>query len=131
MQAKVKASFLFIFRLMSIWIFITKGNSMELETKQSFVAQLTQVFLVLSLNNLLLSGSHAVMTITTIFTVRDKELIWHMGGKLGTEAMGPTSFREEQESLKSLRSLTKFKLGLEKIVVMLLFKSNSEKRYQL
>ncbi len=100
MQAKVKASFLFIFRLMSIWIFITKGNSMEQETKQSFVAQLTQVFLVLSLNNLLLSGSHAVMTITTTFTVRDKELIWHMGGKLGTEAMGLTSFREEQESLK-------------------------------
>lgn len=131
MQAKVKASFLFIFRLMSIWIFITKGNSMEQETKQSFVAQLTQVFLVLSLNNLLLSGFHAVMTITTTFTVRDKELIWHMGGKLGTEAMGLTSFREEQESFKSLRSLTKLKLGLEKIVVMLLFKSNSEKRYQL
>ena len=83
------------------------------------------------MKNLLLSGSHAVMTITTTFTVRDKELIWHMGGKLGTEAMSLTSFREEQESLKSLRSLTKLKLGLEKIVLMLLFKSNSEKRYQL
>lgn len=66
---------------------------------QSHVVLSTLEFLVLSLNNPLLSGSLAVMTMTTITTDSCKELISRMAEKLAMEATDQTDSQEVLESL--------------------------------